>query len=149
MPLRRNRGHMEERLYDLIFIVRPTTPEADVKKLTETLEHSAVEHGGKIEKVEHWGTKRLAYRVAKNREGIFVYMQIKGTQPEMMKELERRLKVVEPVIKFQTIRIDEEMKRQKKLTDRREKKIARRPKRPAPAEQQQQPPAAAAEAAQH
>lgn len=135
---------MEERLYDLIFIVRPTTPEEEVKKLTETLEHTVAEKGGKVEKVENWGTKRLAYRVAKNREGIFVYLQLKGSQGEMVKELERRLKVAEPVIKYQTIRLDEQMKRQKKLTDKRERKAARRPKRPTPTPSEQQAPAAEA-----
>jgi small subunit ribosomal protein S6 len=124
---------MEERLYDLIFICRPATPEEEVAKITQTLEHSIAERGGKIEKTENWGTKRLAYRVAKSREGIFVYMQIKGTHGDMMKELERRLKVAEPVVKYQTIRLDEEMKRQKKLSEARSKKMARRPKRPAPA----------------
>jgi small subunit ribosomal protein S6 len=139
---------MEERLYDLIFILRPTTPEDEVKKLTETIEHTATEKGGKIEKMENWGTKRLAYRVSKNREGIYVYFQIKGSHGDMVKELERRLKVAEPVIKYQTIRLDEEMKRQKKLTEKRERKAARRPKRPAapaPASGEQQAPAAEAQ----
>ena len=128
---------MDERLYDLIFICRPATPEEEVAKITQTLEHTATERGGKIEKSENWGTKRMAYRVAKSREGIYVYLQIKGTHNDMMKELERRLKVAEPVVKFQTIRLDEEMKRQKKLSDARAKKLARRPKRPAPEQQQQ------------
>jgi small subunit ribosomal protein S6 len=124
---------MEARLYDLIFICRPGTPEEDVAKLTHTLEQVVTEHGGKVEKTENWGTRRLAYRVARNREGIYVYLQITGTQSEMIKELERRLKVAEPVIKYQTIRLDEEMKRQKKLVGLREKKAARKPRRTAPA----------------
>jgi small subunit ribosomal protein S6 len=124
---------MEARLYDLIFICRPGTPEEEVAKLTQTLEHSVTEHGGKVEKTENWGTRRLAYRVARNREGIYVYLQITGTQSEMIKELERRLKVAEPVIKYQTIRLDEEMKRQKKLVGLREKKAARKPRRTAAA----------------
>jgi small subunit ribosomal protein S6 len=124
---------MEERLYDLIFICRPATPEEEITKLTHTLEQVIAEHHGKVEKVENWGTKRLAYRVAKNREGIFVYLQIKSTEGDMVKELERRLKVAEPVIKYQTVRLDEEMKLQKKLVARREKKAAKKPRRQAPA----------------
>jgi small subunit ribosomal protein S6 len=130
---------MEERQYDLIFICRPDTPEADVDKVIATLEHAAVEKGGKIEKTEKWGRKRMAYRVAKLREGFFVYLVVRSSHGEVVKELERRLKVAEPVIKYQTIRLDEEMKLQKKLVARREKKIARRPRR-------QAPPAAAAAA---
>jgi small subunit ribosomal protein S6 len=138
---------MDERIYDLIFICRPATPEEEVNKIVATLEHSAAEHGGKIEKTERWGTRRLAYRVAKHREGLFVYMVVRGSQSDLIKELERRLKVSDPVIKYQTIRLDEELKRQQKLTQRRERRAARRPRRQAPpaAPPQQQVPAAATE----
>jgi small subunit ribosomal protein S6 len=136
---------MDERLYDLIFICRPATPEEDVTKIVTTLEHSATEHGGKIEKTERWGTRRLAYRVAKHREGIFVYMVVRSSQGDIIKELERRLKVSDPVIKYQTIRLDEELKRQQKLVHHRERRASRRPRKqaaPAAAPQQQFPPPA-------
>jgi len=134
---------MEERLYDLIFICRPDTPEAEADKVLAALEHSAVEKGGKVEKMEKWGTRRLAYRVHKHREGQYFFMQLRGTQGEMIKELERRLKVADPVIKYLTVRLDEEIKRQKKLVHRRERRAARRPRKSAPAA----PPAAAEPAA--
>lgn len=121
---------MEERLYDLIFICRPTTPEEEMNKLVATLEQAASDRGGKVEKVEKWGTRRLAYRVHKHREGIYVYLVLRSKQGEMIKELERRLKVSDPVIKYQTVRLDEEIKRQQKLGRRREKKAARRPRKP-------------------
>jgi small subunit ribosomal protein S6 len=125
---------MEERLYDLIFICRPDTPEAEVDKVISTLEHSAAEKGGKIEKTEKWGTRRLAYRVNRNREGQYIYMLLRSTRGDMIHELERRLKVADPVIKYQTVRLDEELKRQKKLTIRRERRAAKRPRKAAPAE---------------
>ena len=124
---------MEERLYDLIFIIRPATPEDEIKKVEHTVEHACSEKGAKIEKTEHWGTRKLAYRVAKHREGIYVYFQIRTSHGELIAELERRLKVQDSVIKYLTIRLDEDIKRQKKLTAIREKRAARRPKRPAPA----------------
>ena len=140
---------MDERVYDLIFICRPATPEDEVNKIVTTLEHSVAEHGGKIEKMERWGTRRLAYRVAKHREGFFVYMVVKSTQGDLIKELERRLKVSDPVIKYQTIRLDEELKRQQKLAKHRERRAGRRPRKQTPAApmppQQPQIPAAAAE----
>jgi small subunit ribosomal protein S6 len=123
---------MEERLYDLIFICRPATPEDEIAKIMKTLETVIAAHKGTIVKNENWGTKRLAYRVAKNREGIFIYLQLTTTDGEMVKELERRLKVAEPVIKYQTVRLDEEMKLQKKLVARRELKLSRKPRRTAP-----------------
>ncbi len=127
---------MEERLYDLIFIARPATPEEEIKKILTLIEHTCAEKGGKIEKTEHWGTRKLAYRVAKHREGIYVYQQIHTTHGELISELERRLRVQDTVIKYLTVRLDEDLKRQKKLTQKREKRAARRPRRttpPAPA----------------
>ena len=124
---------MEERLYDLIFICMPTTPEEDIAKIVSTLEQAATERGGKVEKLEKWGTRRLAYRVSKQREGYFVYMALKATQGDLIKELERRLKVTDAVIKYMTIRLDEEIKRQQKLGARREQRSRRRPKRASPA----------------
>lgn len=123
---------MEERLYDLIFICRPDTPEAEVDKLVATLEHTVADKSAKIEKIEKWGRKRMAYRVRKLREGFYVYMSIRSNHGELIKELERRLKVADPVIKYLTIRIDEEMKRQQKLAKHRERRAARRPRKPAP-----------------
>jgi small subunit ribosomal protein S6 len=124
---------MEERLYDLIFIARPATPEEEIKKILSLIEHTCAEKGGKIEKTEHWGTRKLAYRVAKHREGIYVYQQIHTTHGELISELERRLRVQDSVIKYLTVRLDEDLKRQKKLTQKREKRAARRPRRTAPA----------------
>jgi small subunit ribosomal protein S6 len=133
---------MEERLYDLIFIARPATPEDEIKKVLSTIEHAVAEKGGKIEKTEHWGTRKLAYKVAKHREGIYVYQQVRTNHGELVHEIERRLGVQDSIIKYQTVRLDEELKRQKKLSHKREQRAARRPRRvtqppvpPAPAEQ--------------
>jgi small subunit ribosomal protein S6 len=81
--------------------------------------------------------------VAKHREGIYVHQEIRTTHGELIAELERRLRVQDNVIKYQTVRLDEDLKRQKKLSQKREKRAARRPRRtPAPA------PAAAAPASE-
>ena len=141
---------MEERQYDLIFICRPDTPEADVDKVITTLEHTAAEKGGKIEKTEKWGRKRMAYRVAKLREGFFVYMVVRSSHGEVVKELERRLKVSEPVIKFISVRMDEEEKRVAKIKAIRatRKKLSAQPAAAAPAPvEPAAAPAAATEAA--
>jgi small subunit ribosomal protein S6 len=128
---------MEERLYDLIFIARPATPEDEIKKVLSTIEHTCTEKGAKIEKTEHWGTRKLAYRVQKHREGIYVHQEIRTNHGELIAELERRLRVQDAVIKYQTVRLDEDLKRQKKLTHKREQRAARRPRRtPAAAPEQ-------------
>jgi small subunit ribosomal protein S6 len=120
---------MQERLYDLIFIARPATPEDEIKKVISGIEATCAEKGAKIEKTEQWGTRKLAYRVAKHREGMYVYQQIRTNQPELIAELERRLRVQDVVIKYLTVRLDEDLKRQKKLQHKREVRAARRPRR--------------------
>jgi small subunit ribosomal protein S6 len=127
---------MEERLYDLVFIVRPATPEEEIKKVLTSLEHACTEKGAKIEKTEHWGTRKLAYKVMKHREGIYLYQQVRTNHGELVHELERRLGVQDAVIKYQTVRLDEDLKRQKKLVHKREQRAARRPRRTAPAPSQ-------------
>jgi small subunit ribosomal protein S6 len=124
---------MEERQYDLIFIARPDTPESEIDKIIATLEHAAAEKGAKIEKTEKWGRKRMAYRVQRLREGYYVFMVVHSSQGEVVKELERRLKVSDAVIKYLTVRLDEELKRQDKFKRQREKRAARRPKKTVPA----------------
>jgi len=145
---------MAERLYDLIFICMPTTPEEEIAKIVSTLEQTASEHGGKVEKVEKWGTRKMAYRVAKQREGVYVYLALHSTEGGLIKELERRLKVTDAVIKYMTVRLDEEIKRQQKLVSHREHRARRRPRKqtaappaappagpaPGPAPEQQAPP---------
>jgi small subunit ribosomal protein S6 len=120
---------MQERVYDLIFITRPATPEDEIKKVISSIEQVCAEKGAKIEKTEHWGTRKLAYKVMKHREGIYVYHQIRTTHAELMQEIERRLGVLDSIIKYQTVRLDEALKLQKKLTHKREIRAARRPRR--------------------
>jgi small subunit ribosomal protein S6 len=118
---------MEERLYDLVFILMPATPEEEIAKIISTMETAITEHGGKVEKVEKMGTRKMAYRVAKQREGFYVYISFRSGKGDLIKELERRLKVSDPVIKYMTVRLDEELQRQQKLVGRREKRARRRP----------------------
>jgi small subunit ribosomal protein S6 len=125
---------MEERLYDVIFICRPDTPEADIDRIVTTLEHTVAEKNAKLEKTEKWGRKRMAYRVQRLREGFYVYMSVRSNNGDVVKELERRLKVADPVMKYMTVRVDEELKRQEKFKKHRERRAARRPRKtPTPA----------------
>jgi small subunit ribosomal protein S6 len=124
---------MDEREYELIFICRPDTPEAEVDKLVTILEQVVAEQQGKVEKIEKWGVRKLAYRIEKHREGLYVYLLLHSGRAEMVKELERRLKVTDSVVKYLTVRVDEERKRQQKLQARRERRASRRPRKAAPA----------------
>ena len=106
------------RTYELMFIVRPDMVDEDLNKLISTLESSVTAAQGTV-KSEIWGKRRLAYTVRKFNEGIFVLLILEGTGA-MVHELERRLRVTEPVIKFLTVRTDEELKRLDKIKKLRE-----------------------------
>jgi small subunit ribosomal protein S6 len=101
------------RTYELMFIVRPDMVDEEQNKLISTLESSVTAAGGTV-KSEIWGKRRLAYTVRKFNDGIYVLLIIEGTGA-MVHEAERRLRVTEPVIKFITVRTDEELKRLDKI----------------------------------
>jgi small subunit ribosomal protein S6 len=106
------------RTYELMFIVRPDMVEEELNKLISTLGSSVTSAGGTF-KSEVWGKRRLAYTVNRFNDGIFVLLIIEGAGA-MVHELERRLRVTEPVIKFLTVRTDEELKRLDKIKKIRE-----------------------------
>src|SRR3984957_363183 len=121
------------RTYELMFIVRPDMTEEDLDKLISTLQSVVPPAGGNVVKVEKMGKRRLASTVRRFHDGIYVLMVIEGGGP-VMHELERRLRVSEPVIKFLTVRIDEEQKRLAKIKAIRDarKKVSTQPAAPAP-----------------
>ena len=102
------------RTYELMFIVRPDMAEEDQDKLISTLESAVTSSGGQVKNVEKMGKRRLAYTVRRFHEGIYVLLTVEGSGG-LIHELERRLRVTEPVIKFLTVRIDEEQKRLDKI----------------------------------
>ncbi len=102
------------RTYELMFIVRPDMAEEDLDKLISTLETTVTSSGGQVKSVERMGKRRLAYTVRKFQDGIYVLLTAEGSGG-LMHELERRLRVSEPVIKFLTVRIDQEQKRLDKI----------------------------------
>jgi len=102
------------RTYELMFIVRPDMAEEDQDKLISTLESAVGSSGGQVKNVERMGKRRLAYTVRKFHDGIYVLLTVEGSGG-LIHELERRLRVTEPVIKFLTVRIDEEQKRLDKI----------------------------------
>jgi len=116
------------RTYELMFIVRPDMADEDLDKLISNLETTVTSASGSIKSVDRMGKRRLAYVVRKFREGVYILMTIEGAG-SVVHELERRLRVTEPVIKFLTVRIDEEQKRLDKIKKLREakKKVSAQP----------------------
>jgi small subunit ribosomal protein S6 len=119
-----------QRTYELMFIVRPDIAEEDLEKLVSTLESQITGAGGTVKNIERMGKRRLAYTVRKFRDGLYILFTLEG-EGELVKEVERRLRVTEPVIKFITVRVDLEAKRLDKVRSIRASKV-RRPAEPAP-----------------
>jgi len=117
---------MQQRTYELMFIVRPDMAEEDVEKLISTLETSVTSAGGTVKNAEKMGKRRLAYLVRKFHEGMYVLLTIEGSG-QVIHEVERRLRVTEPVIKFITVRVDEEQKRIAKVKAIRATRVKRAP----------------------
>jgi len=123
------RTYETNRVYELMFIVRPDMVEEEQDKLISTLESAVSSSGGRVKSMERTGKRRLAYTVRRFHDGIYILLTVEGGGA-LIHELERRLRVTEPVIKFLTVRIDEEQKRLDKIKKLRE---ARRKPAPAPA----------------
>jgi small subunit ribosomal protein S6 len=114
------------RIYEELFIVKPDAAEEEVDAYIEQVRSLITGSGGTVDKTDKWGVRRLAYRVAKYLEGQYVLVQF-SAGPAVVKELERRMRVTDLVIKFITVRIDEKLKKIEKRRKQREKRAKRRP----------------------
>ncbi|HWG36594.1 MAG TPA: 30S ribosomal protein S6 [Terriglobales bacterium] len=114
------------RTYEVLFILRPDLVDEEADKLVAGLESGATSTGIAFRKVERLGRRRLAYRVRGFREGNYVLFDMEaGAEP--IGELQRRLRISEPVIKFLAVRTDELDKRLDKVRRHREERLKRRP----------------------
>ena len=114
------------RVYEELCIVKPDAPEEEVNGVIDQLKTLITTGKGTVDKVDNWGTRKLAYRVSKYAEGHYILIQF-SSSPDSVKEIERRLRVADMVIKFITVRIDEKQKKIDKRKKAREKRAARRP----------------------
>jgi small subunit ribosomal protein S6 len=118
------RSNRMTRTYEIMFIVRPDVEEADLDKLIEGFSGNITSGGGEVKSVEKMGRRRLAYTVRKFNDGFYVLLSV-AAPGSLIAEIERRLRVSEPVIKFITVRMDEEEKRLAKVKALRDSKVKR------------------------
>jgi small subunit ribosomal protein S6 len=132
------------RVYEELFILRPNATDEEIDPLVDQLSQVVTSRGGTVDKKDKWGVRKLAYRLEKNSEGFYILLQFSAT-PDTVRELERRLRVSDLVLKFLTVRIDEKLKKIEKRKKIREKRAAKKPApisaAPAPA-MPSEPPAA-------
>src|SRR5262249_37403151 len=100
---------MADRQYGLVYILPPDTTDAQAPQLDQQIEGVVSRLHGAIEKTENWGRRKLAYDIGHFKEGVYVLDVINGSG-ELMKELDRRLRVIDQVVRHLIVRVDEEKK---------------------------------------
>ncbi len=115
----------QTRQYELVYIVSPDASEQAVADLHTQVEQIVQRFNGTLDKTENWGRRKLAYEIGHAREGTYVIETITGSG-ELMKEIDRRLRVLDQVIRHLVVRVDEELRVAQRTTDARKKFVARR-----------------------
>jgi small subunit ribosomal protein S6 len=127
------------RQYELVYIVSPDASEQAIAELHTQVEQIVQRFNGTLDKTENWGRRKLAYEIGKAREGTYVVETISGSG-ELMKEIDRRLRVTDSIIRHLIVRIDEAIRVADRLRDQRKATQARRrtarglPPEPSPSE---------------
>jgi small subunit ribosomal protein S6 len=132
---------VSDRVYEILFIADPNLGEPEVDALAAQVQGYVEKEGGRIQKVEKWGKKRLAYVVGKHREGYYVLLVIEAGGATV-KEVERRIRVTDGIFRHLTVRVDEDLrkaetaKRRRAVEDERKRsRLAARATRPSAAEE--------------
>jgi small subunit ribosomal protein S6 len=114
-----------QRIYEVMFIVEPKTAEDEIARLNETLLQVITDQGGTVTKQENMGRRQLAYPIGRQTEGYYVLFEIDGSGREIA-ELERRMRVNDQVIRYITVRVDEDRRRAEKFKAKRARKASKR-----------------------
>jgi small subunit ribosomal protein S6 len=117
----------EKRTYEVIFIISPDAEDAEVMRLTEAVQKIVTDQGGSITKTEMMGKRQLAYEINHKRDGVYVLLEVDGSGAEIA-ELERRMRVNDRILRYMTVRVDEDRRRAEKLKARRARKAERKTK---------------------
>jgi small subunit ribosomal protein S6 len=122
------------RTYEVMYIVNPDTPVETIGKLNEAVGKLVEKEGGTVVRMDDIGMRRLAYQIEKKEDGYYVLFEIEGSGQEIA-ELERRMRVNDMIMRYITVRVDEDRKAATKRREKREARAAKRTKfRPASAE---------------
>ena len=116
---------MANRTYEVMYIVTPETADEDVAKLNDNLQTIITDQGGTVVRVDDMGRRKMAYEINRKKEGYYVLFEIEGTGREIA-ELERRMRVSDLIMRYLTVRVDEERKTAEKLRAKRDKRKTER-----------------------
>jgi small subunit ribosomal protein S6 len=129
------------RQYELVYLITPEASEQEVADLHTQIEQIVQRFHSTLDKTENWGRRKLAYEIGHHREAIYVVETISSTSGDVVKEIDRRLRVIDQVIRHLVVRVDEEIQVAERRRDARKANQARRrvarglPPEPAPGEQ--------------
>ena len=120
---------MSTRTYELIYVLRPDAPEDEINALHKQVAEIVERMAGKVDKTDQWGRRKLAYEIGHHKEGFYVLEVITGSG-ELMKEIDRRLKVTEGLLRHLIVRVDAstikaERARTKRTEESRRRRVAR------------------------
>jgi small subunit ribosomal protein S6 len=116
----------DKRTYEVVFIVNPEADDTEVMRLSEAMQKIVTNQGASITKTEMMGRRQLAYEINHKRDGVYVLLEVEGTGAEIA-ELERRMRVNDQILRYMTIRVDQDRQRAEKLKNRRARKAERKP----------------------
>lgn len=116
----------EQRIYEVMFILDTDTSEEDITRITDNLQQIITDQGGTVTKRENMGRRQLAYPINRKNEGVFQLFEVEGSGHEIA-ELERRMRVNDQIIRYLTVRVDEDRQRAEKFKAKRARKASKRP----------------------
>ena len=116
---------MANRTYEVMYIINPETDAEKIEKLNDAVGKLIEKEGGTVVRMDNVGMRNLAYPIQKKYEGHYVLFEIQGSGQEIL-ELERRMRVNDMIIRYMTVRVDEDRKKADKMRAKREKRAERR-----------------------
>ena len=114
-----------DRQYELVYIITPDSADAEVEALQKEIGELVTELGGSVENTDLWGRRKLAYEIGRHREGIYVVQLLSGPG-EMISELGRRLRVQDKVLRYLTVRVDEDLRKVRRAAEKKKATVQRR-----------------------
>jgi small subunit ribosomal protein S6 len=115
----------ENRQYEVVYIVAPTATEQETADVQAQVEGAVQKFGGAVEKTENWGRRKLAYEIGRHKEGTYIMHVVHGSG-DMIKEVERRLRVFDHVVRYLCVRVDEDIRVAERTQADRKADVARR-----------------------
>src|SRR6185295_6245241 len=115
------------RTYEVMYIVDPDASDENIGKLNETIGQLIEKEGGTIVRIDDVGRRKMAYPIKKKTEGYYVLYEIEGSGQEIA-ELERRMRVNDMIVRFVTVRVDEDRKKADKIQAKRDRRSSKRSK---------------------